>query len=300
VRTGQPEKTTDCEIYIGTANFGQAYGKVENLGGVNLQDLSNILELIENQGSIRLDTAPGYGGAESVIGQLGAGRNILKMTTTKISPKDYGNPNDILHSVKKSLNLIGVEQFENILLHGFNDNLLRHKPALTEGLNLLAEEKLSRNFGLSCYTEEEVLLAKHHFPMLNVFQVPENVVDQRLYNSTALLNLRELGNKFIVRSVFLQGKLLEKNFEASSPFNFLTPITQDLEKHAFLNNLSVYDYCLAYVKSIPWITGIVIGVETPKQLEAFFGSINMRYPKIKFCNMLVQDEMIDPRNWPQG
>ena len=298
--TGQPKENTDIDIYLGTANFGQSYGKVQSSHGVDFKAINEIFELIENHGSIHLDTAPGYGQAEKVIGELGAGRNLLQRITTKISPKDYGDPNEILQSVKKSLELLGTEQFENILLHGLNESLLCHKSAVAEGLNLLAEENLTRNFGLSCYSEEEVLLAKHHFPMLNVFQVPENVVDQRLYNSTKLLNLSQTGNKFIVRSIFLQGKLLEENFAVGSRFDFLTPIIEDLENNARLNGLSRYDYCVAYIKNIPWKTGVVIGVESLEQMKSFLTSQNYEYPKIGFNNKLIDDLMVDPRNWPQG
>jgi aryl-alcohol dehydrogenase-like predicted oxidoreductase len=188
---------------------------------------------------------------------------------------------------------MGVSQFENILLHGFNEAVLLHKSTVTEGLSRLIEEGLTRYVGLSCYTEAEVLLAKQHFPLLSVFQVPENAVDRRLINSSAISNLHALGNRFIVRSIFLQGKLLERK----SSLSFLHSYMSNLQHCAQLNNLSVFEYCIAYIKSITWLSGVVIGVESVKQLEQFITAIEKEYAEVDFCNRSMDNHMIDPRNW---
>ena len=281
------------DIYVGTANFGQAYGSVREFDGIDKDHLRKILDFIDGPYSFHLDTAPGYGGSEELIGLFGKNRSILNRVTTKISPASYVSAGSILESVRRSSDLMGVSQFENILLHGFNEAVLQHKSTITEGLSKLIEEDLTRYVGLSCYTEAEVLLAKQHFPLLSVFQVPENAVDRRLINSNAILSLFELGNRFIIRSIFLQGKLLERK----SSLSFLNSYLSNLQHCAQLNNLSVYEYCLAYVKSIPWLSGVVIGVESVRQLEQFISAIGKEYAEVDFCNQPIDDLMIDPRNW---
>jgi hypothetical protein len=128
---------------------------------------------------------------------------------------------------------------------------------------------------------------------LSVFQVPENAVDQRLIDSSLISNLHELDNRFIVRSIFLQGKLLENK----SSLRFLNSYTLNLQYCAQLNNLSVFEYCVAYVKSIPWLSGVVIGIESVKHLKQFIIAIEKEYGEIDFCNQTIGNHMIDPRNW---
>lgn len=281
------------DIYVGTANFAQAYGSVRELNGIDRDHIREILDFIEDPYSLHIDTAPGYGASEEVIGLFGKNRSILNRVTTKISPASYVSARSMLESVRCSSDLMGVSQFENILLHGFNDAVLQHKSAITEGLSRLIEEGVTRYVGLSCYTEAEVLLAKQHFPLLSVFQVPENAIDRRLINSSAFSNLHELGNRFIVRSIFLQGRLLERK----SSLSFLNSYISNLQRCAKLNNLSVFEYCIAYVKSIPWLSGVVIGVESVKQLEQFVIAIEKEYAAVDFCNQNMDNHMIDPRNW---
>lgn len=281
------------DVYLGTANFGQAYGSIRESEGIDENHVSEILNLLEGLHLFHLDTAPGYGASEQVIGVLGKNRAILNRITTKISPKSYVRAESMVESVKRSSELMGVNQFENILLHGFNEFVLEYKSSILEGLSRLVEEGLTRHVGLSCYTESEVLLAKQHFPLMSVFQVPENVVDRRLINSVALSNLYELGNRFIVRSIFLQGKLLEKK---SSQVAFESYISS-LRHYAKLNKLTVFEYCIAYVKSIPWMSGVVIGVESAKQLKQFINAIEKEYPIIDFGNESIDNHLIDPRNW---
>jgi aryl-alcohol dehydrogenase-like predicted oxidoreductase len=281
------------DIYVGTANFGQAYGNVKEFDGLHKNELNGILDFMEGPYQFHLDTAPGYGNSEEVIGLFGKNRSILNRVTTKISPSSYSTSKSILESIRRSSDLMGVGQFENILLHGFNEIELQHKSTITEGLSRLIEEDLTRHVGLSCYTEAEVLLAKEHFPLLSVFQVPENVVDGRLINSRAITNLHELGNRFIVRSIFLQGKLLERE----SSLSFLNSYIVNLQQSALINNLSVFEYCIAYVKSIPWLSGIVIGVDSVKQIEQFIIAIEKEYVGVDFCNQTIDAHLVDPRNW---
>ncbi len=295
----KPESATDTkrQVFLGTANFTQSYGLSKVTSGLSLGVIHEILDQVEIDEEIHLDTAPQYGTSELLLGKLGNSRRFMHRITTKIPHTEYGSSNAIIESVKNSLTQLKISSFENVMLHGISEEMERNLGSIREGLNSILSLGLTRNVGLSCYTEADVTFAKKHLPIIKLFQVPENVADSRLIDSEILRKLSHEGNTFLVRSVFLQGRLLQNATQLSSEFPELLPIVTDLELSAAEQNLSKIEYCLAYVKSIPWASGIVVGVETSKQLTQILASYRKSYPVIVFDNRKIDSPMVDPRNW---
>jgi aryl-alcohol dehydrogenase-like predicted oxidoreductase len=133
--------------------------------------------------------------------------------------------------------------------------------------------------------------------MLTVFQVPENAADQRSLNSPKLLELSNTENKIFVRSIFLQGKLLQAESELTNIFESLKPVVLDIKRVANSSNLDPLEYCLAYAKSIPWSSGITFGVQSKSELIDIISALQRNYPPIEFANLKVDSHMVDPRNW---
>jgi aryl-alcohol dehydrogenase-like predicted oxidoreductase len=295
----KPESAFDMkrQVFLGTANFTQSYGLSKVTSGLSEGVIHEILDQVEVDEEIHLDTAPQYGTSELLLGKLGNSRRFMQRITSKIPHTAYGSSNAIIESVKNSLVQLKISSFENVMLHGISEEMERNLGAIREGLISILNLGLTRHVGLSCYTEAEVIYAKEKLPMLKLFQVPENVADRRLIGSEELKKLSQKGNRFLVRSVFLQGRLLQNSTQLSSEFPELLPFVTDLNLSAKEQNLSKLEYCLAYTRSIPWASGIVVGVETSNQLTQILTSYRKSYPEIVFDNRKIDSPTVDPRNW---
>lgn len=285
------------EYYLGTANFGQSYGLTQSESGLSERVIAEIFESLDLAQNIHIDTSPDYGTAELIIGKLGKSRKFMERISTKIPQRAYKDAHLMRHSVTTSLKNLGIHEFETVLLHGLSEDFEANLSAIEKGLVQIIDNSLARSVGLSCYSESEVEIAKNFLPMLTVFQVPENAVDQRILNSQKLLELFKSGNKILVRSIFLQGKLLQVEDKLTGIFDRLRPAVSDLRRVASDFDLEPLEYCLAYAKSIPWSSGIAFGVQSKDELISIVSALNRDYPQIEFNNLKVDTNMIDPRNW---
>lgn len=285
------------QIFLGTANFTQSYGLTRGTDGISERCIHEILELIDVDEEIHLDTAPQYGTSELLLGKLGQSRKFMQRITSKIPQSEYRSPSAIIDSVKNSLTRLKISSFENVMLHGIGEGTQKHLHSMKEGLDSILNLGLARNVGLSCYTEADVAFAKENLPMLSVFQVPENVADRRLIDSDFLRKLSQEGDRFLVRSVFLQGRLLQDPTTLANDFPDLLPVVMDIKLSAREHNLSELDYCLAYVKSISWASGIVVGVDSSNQLNQILASYRKSYSEVEFGDIKINSPMVDPRNW---
>jgi hypothetical protein len=221
----------------------------------------------------------------------------MERISTKIPQRTYGDPHLMKQSVVTSLRHLGVDEFESVLLHGLSENFEDNLSSIEKGLIEILDKGLARFVGLSCYSESEVVTAKKLLPMLTIFQVPENVADQRTFHSSKLLELSNTENKIFVRSVFLQGKLLQAESELTGIFESFKPVVLDLKSAANSSNLDPLEYCLAYAKSIPWSSGITFGVQSKSELSGIISGLQRNYPPIEFNNLKADSQMVDPRNW---
>jgi len=283
--------------YLGTANFGQRYGLTQSDSGLSERSVSEIFDLLDVIQNIHIDTSPDYGAAELIVGKLGRSKKFMERISTKIPQRTYGDSHLMKQSVVTSLRHLGVDEFESVLLHGFSKNFEDNLSSIEKGLTKILDKGLARSVGLSCYSESEVVTAKKLLPVLTVFQVPENVADQRTLHSLKLLELSNTENKIFVRSTFLQGKLLQAESELTGIFESLKPVVLDLKRVAKSCNLDPLEYCLAYAKSIPWSSGITFGVQSKSELIGIISGLQRNYPRIEFNNLKADSHMVDPRNW---
>jgi aryl-alcohol dehydrogenase-like predicted oxidoreductase len=291
------ESQVGLEHYLGTANFGQRYGLTQSDAGLSERSISEIFDLLDVIQNIHIDTSPDYGSAELIVGKLGRSKKFMERISTKIPQRTYGGPHLMKQSVVTSLRRLGVDEFESVLLHGLSEDFEDNLSSIEKGLTEILDKGLARSVGLSCYSESEVVTAKDLLPMLTVFQVPENAADQRSLNSPKLLELSNTENKIFVRSIFLQGKLLQAESELTNIFESLKPVVLDIKRVANSSNLDPLEYCLAYAKSIPWSSGITFGVQSKSELIDIISALQRNYPPIEFANLKVDSHMVDPRNW---
>jgi hypothetical protein len=129
------------------------------------------------------------------------------------------------------------------------------------------------------------------------FQIPENVLDKRNFANTDLQRLYTNGDSVTVRSIFLQGALLA---DLDLLPKFLHPEIRkfrSIENFCLDNNVSKLKYCLDYVRSIQWKSGLVVGVQSFIQYQEIIKEISLPIKTINFPNEVLGEYFIDPRNW---
>jgi aryl-alcohol dehydrogenase-like predicted oxidoreductase len=284
-------------ISVGTANFGQSYGLIRSAKGLDKAQAIRIFEILSATKDVGLDTSPSYGDSEKVLGHLLKEYDFKGNITTKIPIQFYDDSRLMVGSLESSLKNLGVASVNCTLLHGFDEKILENYEQITKALKIILNEGLTKEVGLSCYTEHEVVASKDLIPHLSVFQVPENVIDQRLRNSTAIKKLNEDGNKFYVRSIFLQGKLLAEGAQVEGKSKGLVESIMSVEDSSQSHGLSKLEYCLSYAKSLTWSSGIIVGVDSHSQLLEILDANSRNHKDVIFKKPSIDQNLIDPRMW---
>lgn len=284
------------KLIIGTATFGSDYGIANKDGVLTESSALEILAEAQNLGISDLDTSPAYSNAEEIIGKFHTSHPEFDCYS-KFSLDRFMSPNDTLFSLTKSLELMKVESLKGLYFHNSN-SLLASDSAWVESLidAIQATEKVEK-VGASVYELSEVLAISERHPRISLFQVPENIADQRLRNSREIRTLHENGVEFHVRSVFLQGLLLMKN--APSQLATAQPVLDSLSDMADRRNCSSLEICMNYLKQLVWASKFIVGVSKSTQLQEIIAAQGYETEEIIFSESLPV-EILDPRKWHNG
>lgn len=239
-------------LIIGSANWGGKYG----LSNTKVEDVKDILDYCKCSGIHCIDTGSEYN-SESIVAQADS--------SFKIITKGNGDLNSSLKSLERDR------------IYGY---LLRDVPCCPEHNMgwprddwLLLEERkrqgLVEKIGFSIYEEWELVHAlKEAKP--DILQLPYSLFDRRLEGRFPYL--AEKGVEIHVRSIFLQGKILEK----AQPRD-----------------------CLDFVLMNKYVNKVIIGVDNCQQLRD-----NCRHLH-RMDSLEVRDKeyigsckkILDPRKW---
>ena len=252
--------TLRSKLSIGTVQFGLDYGVTNQGGQVTIDEARGILNFAKQNNIITLDTAPLYGNSEKVLGEIGVDDYQIITKTTFL--KD--NENEVVNNFYKSLENLHRAQVEGLLIHNINDIENKQFEALFEKLNALKERGLVKKIGFSTYTPEQVvfLLANFDFDLI---QVPFNVFDTRLIDNGLLQALKDKGVEIHIRSVFLQGLLLDFD-SLGGYFSSWENKFDDYQKMVKDSGFSLLEYALNFVLHVEEIDKILVGVNNNKQL----------------------------------
>lgn len=283
-------------LSLGTAILKDDYGVSRKSQNLTDLDKKEFMRSAHELGILHFDTAPGYGNAEQIIGEAFGGENRISITS-KVSRSSCDSFGVLVESVNSSLSRLNAASLDSLLLH---DVSVLHGESGVQIYRWLIEVKemgLTESIGVSVYSEEEILWVKKRFPEFMCFQLPEGIMNRQSINSQELLRLHEVGNRLEVRSIFLQGLLL---LDIDALPTFFLPVRHLFSEfwHSLaVNEISALEACVAYSRSIPWASGIVVGAEDIGQLLEiikFFGSERT----LDFSSLpVLPQEFLDPRMW---
>ena len=297
---------------LGTAQLGQIYGIANQTGKPAQTDALRILEYAMSRGIDTIDTAPGYGESEDIIGRFIEERNqeVLNIPRiiTKIPSQNQCNPvmsedvnNNLFNSIKSSLKRLKLDAVDVCLLHDPAD-LTSFNGRVVSSLINIKREGLVKQIGVSVYSPEEVQKAID-LDCFDIVEVPINILDHRLIREGLLNQLSDLKIKVYARSVFLQGLLFFNPDNLPEELKMAKAPLEKLKLLSLDSGLKPHQLSLLFVRDLVGIDKVVIGCETLEQLKDNINIIDLPRleeglsKKIASYFSDISENIIDPTKW---
>lgn len=290
------------KLALGTVQFGVDYGITNPSGKTSSNEVKKIIDYARKQNIHMLDTSPAYGKSEEVLGKQNVDCFNIITKTAYINSDIIENHDieEIEKGVHQSLDILGVDSIHGLLVHNVKDLYKVGNQKLYEKLMEFRERGLVKKIGVSVYerSEIETLYSKYSFDMI---QLPMNVLDQRLKDGSILQELKKENIEIHVRSIFLQGLLLNEASSLPERFRGVFPLLDeyfyDLEKAG----MSKMEGALKYIHDIEEIDYAVVGTTNVSQLQQIseaFNNISKNKEKRNFSMYACHDrQILDPRKW---
>ncbi len=260
---------------FGTARLGmQEYGYPKKS---YLNDRKSLIEDIIDLGVDTFDTAPSYGDAENIIGQVLKGTKSTIAVNTKVAGLVAGDRNSsekIFDSVLRSIEALGIEQLETVYLHQNSLEIISDQ-WVHEGLYRIVEEKLAKHIGASLYYVDEIDYALGS-AVFDTIQVACNLCDRSVFDRCL-----EFENILVdCRTVLLQGLLANPQYAVGVIKNFRA-FNEDIMRLEKLSNsigISLSEMAYAYVGNLSSCNGILIGSTNIANFSLALNSLRLNLP----------------------
>ena len=289
-------ETGDVRLALGTAQWGGAYGVTNARGALTDADVASIVEEALARGVSMADThrttdpSHGYGRA---LTRLRPWASRFRITT-----KVFGGPSaDLppLAQLEATLEELGVPAVHACLVHDWSGLSDADASAVAEALAEAVHQGLAARVGVSAYDADELERAERLFGQLGAVQVPASPLDQRLRGSAVTERLAAAGVEVQVRSIFLQGLLLDPSAD--------TPFSRHPDVRAFRGLCGEHAAtplaaCLSFTRSLPWAGPVVVGVTSAAELAQIAAEWDAEPIDVDWAEFASEDvDLVDPRRW---
>ena len=284
------------KIALGTAQFGLPYGISNVNGQVERAEINQIFKQARTAGITMLDTAIAYGNSEENIGATDSEGFEVVTKLPPLTGAETSVSQWVRSQIENSLIKLKRSSVYGLLLHNPADLLGVYGDELYASLALLKEEGLVEKIGISIYspTELDSLIPTY---MPDIVQAPLNVFDRLLETSGWLSRLSKMNVEVHIRSVFLQGLLIQKPNERPTNFEKWNQEFANFDSWIESRHVSPLTACLGHVLSYPEISKVLVGVTSSNELAEIIAATtgeSQRGPD----NLRSSDlELIQPINW---
>lgn len=288
------------ELCLGTVQFGMDYG-IRGGKKPTRAEVFEILDYAKDHHIKILDTAAGYGDAQSVIGkymvsQPGSFEIISKLSMdlfkNSISLRDYTSA--ACHEAETILLQLWIPSLKGLLFH--NPGYLYDKKAVA-ALRQLKLSGYTELIGVSVYEPKDALYALELG--MDILQLPVNLFDHRFDEV-----IRNAGTsvKLCARSIYLQGLLLMDTVQAASKFpgarEYFIKLDNLCQNYGFTRR----DIAFGYIRKKQGISTIIFGVDNLEQLRENLSASQTEIPDEVFEEIAEQfqeisEEIISPIKW---
>ncbi len=303
------------KFVIGSAQFGLNYGIANTNGRPSPNVIESIIKKAIVSGADYIDTARAYGVSESVIGRvLSQGWESRVKLITKLSPlmdcPSHADSNTIKAfveaSVYKSCAELNRKNLDCLMLHRAS-HYIDWDGNVWKTLLELNKIGVIKELGISIQDPGELDYIVNN-KEISFIQMPFNIIDNRWHDQVQKIKALKKQRKINVhvRSAFLQGLLISEKEQIWSKVNCPNPVEVKkwLQDHAKKYNCkSVKELCLSYVRSMDWVDGIVIGMESVQQLQeniALFSAqllSEQQIAQIHSDQLELSEDFLNPAKW---
>ncbi len=291
-------------LVLGTAQFGMDYGITNQIGKPDLRTVEMIIKTAWEGGIREFDTAQGYGESETVLGKAlhGLGISDEVKIISKFHPKINHVDGNLMHNaLKKTLTSLRIPRLYGILLHR-EEILNLWDKGLAEILLGFVEAGLVEHVGVSVCSPHGALQALAT-DGISIVQFPSNLWDRRFERAGIFQLAGRKGKQVYVRSIFLQGILLQSSADIPAHMAFARPTLQKLDLFLNKTGLTNLELALGYVKSVYAKAKIIFGAETQAQVQNNLASWGQTLPrdileKVKATFERVEETIVNPILWP--
>jgi aryl-alcohol dehydrogenase-like predicted oxidoreductase len=172
----------------------------------------------------------------------------------------------LIQSAETSLSKLGLKKVNCLLLHAASD-MTAHGGIVPKVLGRFIREGYTDICGVSVYNPEEAETMLR-YDCYEAIQIPMNIFDRRFTASGALEHLNKQGIHIFVRSVFFQGLFFLEPDEVTDPdlAANAVPYIKILRRLSEKAGMSVAHFVVAFLRDIPGITSLVLGMVNPEHL----------------------------------
>lgn len=299
---------TDISVFsLGTVQLGMDYGIAENSAKPSKEYAFSILNKALEQGVTILDTANNYGDSEKVIGEWlkTVDRAKRPMIVTKIGPFDHSSPeklkNDIIEQTYKSLEVLGTEKIDVLMVHNFED-YEKNPEVVRKAFAELKEKGIISHSGISAYSRHDYKkIADSGFDSV---QIPLNIFDWSQIENGGIKTLEDAGMTVFIRSVFLQGLVFFLPEKIDPRMDFCVPVVQKFRQLCEEFNMTPGVLAMSFVLSVCASASVVLGCQSVEQIEENSGMIenvrqlsHMEMEKIREAFFNIDPRVINPQMW---
>lgn len=251
------------QLCLGTAQFGLDYGISNPNGQICQSEINKIIKKAYCEEINFIDTAQGYGDAEKRLGNTFLMNNKFKIISKLSSSKHLKSKEEIIQiwedNFQSTLENLKVSKIDSFLIHNLDDlKGLNHK-LLMNWLESLKKRSLISKIGLSIYDQKDIQLIS--LDKFDLIQLPLSIYDQRLLKSGIIRQLKEKEKIIHVRSIFLQGLILE-NYQNWPSFlsNRFKEHHKNINSELRKRNIDMIYAALSFIYSCDDIDAVLFGV----------------------------------------
>ncbi len=283
------------KISIGSAQFGQKYG-VTDTRYLKNSEIKEILLYAKTKNINSIDTAYNYGNAESRLGKIGIRKWKVSTKIPKI-PKNTNEKNWIESKLKISLKRLKINNLETLFLHHVDQSRgYFSNKRIFRCMEKLKKEGFIKNIGISIYDIDDKKKLIKDF-QIDTIQAPGNLFDNRIFKKKNQELLKQFKIKLEIRSIFLQGLILENPKKISIKFKKYLPYFEKLFDLNKKYNSSAINSALSILKTQRY-NKLIIGVKSKDELKEIIlenqKKKNLKFPKFNIKN---RKYLINPYLW---
>ncbi len=266
----------DTKLGLGTVQWGLPYGIANQNGITAPETVTAILAEARRCGVRVLDTAALYGEAEAVLGAnpLDGFQVITKTPRFATSTISGQQASQLVDVFQQSLLRLSTGRVYGLLVHHADDLLTPGGENLVAAMTTLKESRAVEKIGVSVYTGEQLDAVLEIFRP-DIVQLPLSVLDQRILSHARLERMHDAGIEIHARSVFLQGLLLMPLERAPRYFDPIRPLLTRWHSAAAAQGLTPAQAALGFVRDLPFVDAVLVGVEDLAQLCSCLADIDV-------------------------